>query len=379
MTKQSIFTELRNARIEQILNAKQSRVLTSPWMRRLLSIIAVISSYVVLATLLIPTPYTISKTNRIYADYELIEKNWLYGFRDISQGVALLLLIWSFVLLRMSMRRVTLLPDEYLDELQIANRDWAFKAGYLVVRRIGLGVALLFGFLATFGNAFVGFTAGYGPTPKTFRAIERYISDLSMEDPFGFYFKGFMLLAFVAYSFPLILLAWREARFTESVPEVQETKELSEKERNAKFYFSSLKWLVIFMAIYFSLALTPKLFMTFGGLFYLPLILLMYVGIPGSLILFTWASVTTAKSLIEVRKEGFKSTIQKRWANITTGFLTLTLVLGMTVGGSMMAIFARVDDNPRFWFLLPMALIAGLLMIPAQAISMTFYAKSDRE
>jgi hypothetical protein len=133
------------------------------------------------------------------------------------------------------------------------------------------------------------------------------------------------------------------------------------------------------MAIYISLALTPKLFMTFGGLFFLPLILLMYVGIPGSLILFTWASVTTAKSLIEVRKAGFKSTIQKRYANIATVFLSLTLVLGLIVGGSMMALFYRMYDYPTEGFLLPMAFIAGLLMIPAQAISMTFYAKLDRE
>jgi hypothetical protein len=111
------------------------------------------------------------------------------------------------------MRRVTLLPNEYLDELQITNRDWAFKTGYLVIRRIGFGVALLFAFLATVGNQFTGFSAGYGRIPTAFRTLERYISDLSTEDPFGFYFKAFLLLAFVAYSFPLILLAWREARF----------------------------------------------------------------------------------------------------------------------------------------------------------------------
>jgi len=138
MKKPSIFAEIRNARVERILEAKQSRLLTSPWMRRTLSLVAIISSYAVMATLLIPTPYTISKTNRIYNDYEAIQGNWIYEVRDTTQGFAILLLIWSFFLLRISMRRVTLLPNEYLDELQITNRDWAFKSGYLVVRRIGL-------------------------------------------------------------------------------------------------------------------------------------------------------------------------------------------------------------------------------------------------
>jgi hypothetical protein len=101
MTRQSIFTELRNLRVERILAAKQSRVLTSAWMRRTLALVAILSSYAVLATLLIPTPYTISKTNRIYADYDAMKDNWLYDFRDTTQGFALLFLIWSYILLRM--------------------------------------------------------------------------------------------------------------------------------------------------------------------------------------------------------------------------------------------------------------------------------------
>ena len=132
MKKPSLITDLRNIRVERILEAKQSRVLTSPWMRRTLSLVAIVSSYAVLATLLIPTPYTISKTNRVYADYEAMKDNLLYEFRDITQGFALLFLVWSYILLRMSMRRVTLLPNEYLDEMQITNRDWAFKTGYLM-------------------------------------------------------------------------------------------------------------------------------------------------------------------------------------------------------------------------------------------------------
>jgi len=377
MSKQSIFTELRNARVERILAAKQSRILTAPWMRRTLSVVAIISSYVVLATLLIPTPYTISKTNRIYPDSALMDKNWIYDFRDTTKGLALLLLIWSFILLRISMRRVTLLPNEYLDELQITNRDWAFKTGYLVVRRIGLGVAIAFGILAFVAPQLTGFSAGYGPTPKAFRAFERYFSDLSTEDPFGFYFKAFLLLAFVAYSFPLILLAWREARFPESVPEVVVNKSLTPEERKAKFYFRTLKWIGYFVGASASLYISPAIFMTFGYLFYFTLLPLVYWVIPGSVVLFVWASVTASKGTLTARKAGFSSDLEKRWANLTAVFVTTTLILGMVVGSLMFIALSNMWRSPGPWlsFVLPTALLAGLLMIPAQAISMTYYAK----
>jgi len=377
MGKQSIIAELRSARIDRILAAKQSRVLTSPWMRRTLSLVAIISSYAVLATLLIPTPYTISKTNRIYPDSELMDKNWIYDVRDTTQGLALLLLIWSFVLLRISMRRVTLLPNEYLDELQITNRDWAFKTGYLVVRRIGLGVAIAFGFLAFVAPQLSGFSAGYGPTPKAFRAFERYFSDLSTEDPLGFYFKAFLLLAFVAYSFPLILLAWREARFPESVPEVVVNKTLTTEERKAKFYFRTLKWMGYFVGASASLCISPAIFMTFAHLFYILLLPLVYWVIPGSVVLFVWASITASKGALAARKRGFTSELQKRWANLTSVFVTTTLILGMIVGSMMFIALSNMWRFPGPWLsgVLPTAFLAGILMIPAQSISMTYYAK----
>jgi hypothetical protein len=376
MTKPSIFAEIRNARVERILEAKQSRLLTSPWMRRTLSLVAIISSYAVMATLLIPTPYTISKTNRIYNDYEAIQGNWIYEVRDTTQGLAILFLIWSFILLRISMRRATLLPNEYLDELQITNRDWAFKNGYLVVRRIGLGVAIFFAFLATFGNQMVSFSAGNGPTVKAWRAFERYLSDLSTADPFGFYFKAFLLLAFVAYSFPIILLAWREARFPEAIPEVNQEKEFSPREKTANFYFKAIKWLVICLAIVASLYTSPSAFMILGPVLYFLLIPVYYWAIPGALVLFVWASITTAKGIILAKKTGLASQQHKRWANISTAFLILTLALGLIVGTTLFTGVMNASSSffPGFPNLL-LAILAGLLMIPAQALSMTFYAK----
>jgi hypothetical protein len=378
MTKPSLLAEITTARVERILHAKQSRVLTSPWMRRTLSLVAIISSYLVMASLLIPTPYTISKKNRIYADYDAIEGNWLYEFRDTTQGLALLALIWSFILLRISMRRVTLLPNEFLDELQITNRDWAFKNGYLVVRRIGLGVAIFFAFLATFGNQMTSFSAGNGPVVKGWRAFERYLTDLSVVDPFTFYFKAFLLLTFVAYSFPIILLAWREARFPEVIPEVEEEKKYSPKEKAANFYFKIIKWIVISLVFFASLYVSPMAFLALGPLISVLLVPLFYWVIPGGLVLFVWASITTSKGIILARKVGFASAGHKRWANISTGFLTVTLALGLFVGTSLVVgivgASAYSSTFPGFPILL-FAILAGLLMIPTQALSMTFYAK----
>ena len=376
MKKPSIFAEIRAARVERILEAKQSRLLTSPWMRRTLSLVAIISSYAVMATLLIPTPYTISKTNRIYNDFEAIQGNWIYAVRDTTQGLAMLFLIWSFILLRISMRRATLLPNEYLDELQITNRDWAFKNGYLVVRRIGLGVAIFFAFLATFGNQMVSFSAGNGPTVKAWRAFERYLSDLSTADPFGFYFKAFLLLAFVAYSFPIILLAWREARFPEAIPEVIEEKEFNPREKTANLYFKLIKWLVICLAAVASLYTSPGAFMALAPIISLLLIPIFYWVIPGALVLFVWASITTAKGIILAKKTGLASEQHKRWANISTAFLTVTLALGLLVGTTLVTGVMNLVSQffPGIPILL-LAILAGLLMIPAQSLSMTFYAK----
>jgi hypothetical protein len=307
-----------------------------------------------------------------------MQGNWLFEFRDTTQGLALLLLIWSFILLRISMRRVTLLPNEYLDELQITNRDWAYKNGYLVVRRIGLGVTIFFAFLATFGNQMTSFSAGNGPVVKGWRAFERYLTDLSVVDPFSFYFKAFLLLTFVAYSFPIILLAWREARFPEAIPEIEEEKQNSPKEKTANFYFKAIKWIVVCLAFVLSLYVSPKAFMALSPLLSILLVPLFYWVIPGALVLFVWASITTSKGIILARKVGFASAEHKRWANISTDFLTVTLALGLFVGTSLVVGIVGASAYSSILSGVPillLAILAGLLMIPTQALSMTFYAK----
>jgi hypothetical protein len=375
MPKPSIRSDIRQARIERILAAKPSALLTAPWMRRTLSLVTVLSSYVILASLLIPTPYWISKTGRIYRDSQFEENYPLIDIRDRAYTVALVLVIWSFMLLRQSLRKNTLLPDQYLSDLQVTNRNWAFKTGYAWVKRIGLGIALLFGFFATSAKSLAGFSAGYGPTPKAIRAFERYVSDLSMEDPFGFYFKLFSLLAFLAYSLPIILLAWREARFAEPIAVPQEAIELSPQASTAKLYFDSLKWIVLFFAVFATLWISPLVFMGVQGLVYLFLMLFVFVAIPGALFLFIWAAITVTKGVRAIRKAGYVSAEQQRFTNLTTLFLTINLLLGLTVGINMAAAFLGFYGSAG----LGIALVVGLLMIPTQALSMTFFAKLENK
>jgi hypothetical protein len=376
MSKPTLRSEIRQARVERLADAKQSPLLSAPWLRRTLSLVTVISSYVILATLLIPTPYWVSKTGRIYRDSQLEDTNPIYGIRDRAFAFALIFLIWGFILLRISLRRNTFLPEQYLSKLQVTNRDWAFKAGYAVARRAVLGIAALFALLAMFGESLTGFTAGYGPTPKAFRAFETYLSDLSMEDPFGFYFKLFSLIAFMAYSLPIVLLAWREARFPQPVAVPQEVKELSKQASDAKLYFDSLKWLVLFLAVLGTCLTSQQAFFVLG-VFFLPLMtLFVYIVVPGSLFLFVWASIKVSKGVMSARNAGFISVEQRRWANLTTLFLTTTLVLGLTVGAVMVISISGLAQQAG-WPDLPIAVLAGLLMIPAQALSMTFYAKLE--
>jgi hypothetical protein len=123
------------------------------------------------------------------------------------------------------------------------------------------------------------------------------------------------------------------------------------------------------------MAISPQVFMTFGALYYILLVPLVYWVIPGSVALFVWASVTASRGAIAARKAGFTSDLQKRWANLTTVFTTITLVLGLVVGVQMFSALMWETLGDAWNFVIPIAFLAGLLMIPAQAIAMTFYAK----
>jgi hypothetical protein len=59
----------------------------------------------------------------------------------------------------------------------------------------------------------------------------------------------------------------------------------------------------------------------------------------------------------------------------------MTLSLGFAVGYLMVFSITNMWRNfgPEYAFILPVAMICGVLMIPAQAISMAFFAKLDNK
>jgi len=172
--------------------------------------------------------------------------------------------------------------------------------------------------------------------------------------------------------------SWHGERqeFPEAIPEVNQEKEFSPREKTANLYFKLIKWLVICLAAVASLYTSPGAFMALAPVLSFLLIPIFYWVIPGALVLFVWASITTAKGIIMAKKTGLANEQHKRWANISTAFLTVTLALGLLVGTTLFTGVLNASSSffPGFPNLL-LAILAGLLMIPAQSLSLTFYAK----
>lgn len=207
-----LFANYKAKRIEHILSAPPSILLSKPWVKRALSVIAVVSSYLALAALIIAPP--LADKDHYAADYLplLILANYLPW-----------IMLISFLLLRRSTRRITSLPDEYLDEREIADRDWAFRMGYVVIRRVGLAITALVLAGVVFQYLFPYTTWGWSSTAepsfisKATLAVNEFLIDSFAHAPIYVLSGYIVLLTYVAYSFPVILLAWRDAASARSL------------------------------------------------------------------------------------------------------------------------------------------------------------------
>jgi len=85
--------------------------------------------------------------------------------------------------------------------------------------------------------------------------------------------------------------------------------------------------------------------MVLGPVLYFLLIPVYYWAIPGALVLFVWASITTAKGIILAKRTGLASEQHRRWANFSTAFLTVTLALGLVVGTTLFTGVLNADDS----------------------------------
>ena len=393
-SKPNIFGRMRSARIERILSTPPSGIMVSPWFRRFLSITAVVVSYLYLATLLVPLQGVWAA---IYVDEQPASIADLNGTQLSLFVLAAVLsyikfygpaiLLVAFLLLRRSMRRVTSLPDEYLDEREMANRDWAFRTGYLVIRRVGLALTAVFFFV----NAL-----GYSPVSGEFykkedtviavKAFNEYLISLTSAntDPdLGltpnnaviFYAHMIALLAYVAYSFPLILLAWREAKAKDVTPR-QVSQPVTKKARTfASDYFRRI---LILLALITSLVviqivgilLVPALgnWMLFtGGLIY------SFIGIVAfGLFIYIWASVKTASALLNARKNRYNQGSNAPASIGAVAFFTLTQALGISVAVNIVLGVTLPQVPGAAITPLGVAMLLGLVMIPVQVLSVIF-------
>lgn len=372
----SLFENYKTKRIQRILSAPPSVFLSKPWVKRTLSAIAVISSYLVLAVLLVAPALSRQPGYMTY--------NWL---PVLAAGYLPWVMITCFLLLRRSTRRITSLPDEYLDEREIANRDWAFRMGYVVIRRVGLGLsavvvlAVLIQYILQ--TLFLTWT---GPRQVSF--IEQllvwfnaYLVDTFADAPMFIIFGYILLLTYVAYSFPVILLAWRDARHTEVVDTPAQASQIWSPElaRLGKGYKIRVLWVLAVLVFYFAAGLftyvttvilkqpaaATSFLMNLITLLVLPWALY-------SIYVYFWAMVAQIRI---VRLLGMPGIPQKASFARASQLLLLTSSAGLGIAVPISMVVASIVPSYGSSFPLGYAFIAGFALI---ALQITSFVKASR-
>lgn len=378
----TIIENIRRGKIERLLSSPPSGFLISRGFRRFLCVIAVVFSYLLFFSLLIPLsslvsgisgPHNVLSVN----DLNPTQRLWLAvaSFVGWAAYLAPVILLVAFLLLRTSMRRVTSLPDEYLDEREISNRDWAFKTGYLVIRRVGFAIALIFLALKVIAfNPSIVLDRDGNRIRTGIEAMmhnfDNYLVSLTTQGAINFYFSMFALLAYVAFSFPLILLAWRESKFQEVSPVAVGRVPLEGATQIAKQYFRRVG-LVGGIFVGFTLLLSVGFifrplgeFLTFSGV----LFIFVFLAVPYAMFVYVWASVKTVAVLKAAKQNNYN---QGRYAASAIGALVFFLITQL-LGLSIAVIFSQIgrfsgNDNP-----VQLVFILGLAMIPSQLVSFVF-------
>lgn len=127
--------------------------------------------------------------------------------RLIPIAASVVVMITSVLVLRTSTHRITTLDDDQLDEREVEVRNWAFRTGYLVVRRVGLALVVVSGIVTIAGLYVSG-----SPLQSIYDATANYLHELVGQTPWVLLTVLIGLLTYVAYSFPLVLIAWQDAK-----------------------------------------------------------------------------------------------------------------------------------------------------------------------
>lgn len=130
-----------------------------------------------------------------------------FDSRLIPIVASVAVMIASVLVLRASTHRITTLDDDQLDEREVEVRNWAFRTGYLVVRRVGLALVLVSSVVTVAGLYVIG-----SPLQSVYDATANYLHELVGQTPWVLLTLLIGLLTYVAYSFPLVLIAWRDAK-----------------------------------------------------------------------------------------------------------------------------------------------------------------------
>ena len=150
---------------------------------------------------------------------------------------------------------------------------------------------------------------------------------------------------------------------------------LSEPAETARFYFSWIKYLIAFIVLLACLYVLPKNEISTAVLIIVG-VLVLFLAVPFSLLQYIWVSVETGSYLKQAKKAGISSREQKRVWNLTLIFLAITQALGLVVATLLIIGFSNVK-LPEGVELLALILLAGVLMIPAQCVSMAYLAKLE--
>lgn len=130
-----------------------------------------------------------------------------FDSRLIPIVASVAVMIASVLVLRASTHRITTLDDDQLDEREVEVRNWAFRTGYLVVRRVGLALVVVSSVVTVAGLYVIG-----SPLQSVYDATANYLHELVGQTPWVLLTLLIGLLTYVAYSFPLVLIAWRDAK-----------------------------------------------------------------------------------------------------------------------------------------------------------------------
>lgn len=174
-----------------------------PWAKRTVGILALVSSCLFLASL-----YPENQFDSSYV-YSNVYLHWFSAF----------VMIATLAMLRRNARRLNSRPDTELSSKEIATRDWAYRTGNAIVRRTGLALfaaGIAFSLVVSFGHSL---TVQY-VYPDFTHTVFQTATESVKEYVLGFFagdttFTTVQLIGwmtFVAYTLPLGLLAWREAR-----------------------------------------------------------------------------------------------------------------------------------------------------------------------